>query len=825
MIKILAIDDKNDNLISLKALILDDFPDSAFIAALAGPEGIELAIAHDPDVILLDIAMPGMDGFEVCRRLKQDKSLRDIPVVFLTAVKGDIESRVKALETGAEAFLSKPIEVSELTAQIRAMVKIKSANRLKSSEQERLAVLVSERTRELELSQMALLNLLEDLKTEIEFRKKSEEMLRASEERYKLITENMTEGVLLADMNLNVKFRTPSASKKLGYTWQELQSIPLERQLTKESFERLMKVVADELTTARLADPNIEINVIIDLEFVRKDGSTYWSEYSFKVLRDNEGRPTDILGVGRDVTDRKRSEQSLLESEQKFMAAFNANPIPVAISTIQEGRFLNVNDAFMKSFSYSSKTEIIGKTSVELGLFANPSDRQSMRKDVEETGRVNNRELKMVTKDGRVLYLLFSAEPVLISVQQCLLTSAVDITELKKAGEEKQALEERLSRAEKMEALGLLAGGVAHDLNNVLGIVVGYAELLLSEVDNESPLREDVVTIMDGGHRAAAIVEDMLALARRGVAGRKILNINKLINDFKKSPDWNKLLSYHPDVKIKTELEPDLLNISGSSVHLIKTLYNLVSNATEAMTKGGTLTIKTTNQYIDKPISGYDTIREGDYVVLSISDEGEGISETDIKRIFEPFYTKKIMGRSGTGLGLSVVWGTVKDHQGYIDVQSEEGKGTTFTLYFQITREDIAVDDIAVSLSEYMGKGQSILVVDDVKKQRDLASRMLKSLNYNVASAASGEDAVEYLRDHKIDLLVLDMIMDPGMDGLDTYKSVLKIHPKQKAIIVSGFSESDRVHDAQALGAGAYVKKPYVIEKLGMAVKKELVYK
>jgi two-component system cell cycle sensor histidine kinase/response regulator CckA len=164
----------------------------------------------------------------------------------------------------------------------------------------------------------------------------------------------------------------------------------------------------------------------------------------------------------------------------------------------------------------------------------------------------------------------------------------------------------------------------------------------------------------------------------------------------------------------------------------------------------------------------------------------------------------------------------VKDHQGYIDVQSEEGKGTTFTLYFQITREDITAEASAVSMSEYLGKGESILVIDDVKKQRDLASRMLKSLNYNVASASSGEDAVEYLKDHKIDLLVLDMIMDPGMDGLDTYKSVLKINQKQKAIIVSGFSESDRVYDAQALGAGAYVKKPYVIEKLGMAVKKEL---
>jgi CheY-like chemotaxis protein len=205
-----------------------------------------------------------------------------------------------------------------------------------------------------------------------------------------------------------------------------------------------------------------------------------------------------------------------------------------------------------------------------------------------------------------------------------------------------------------------------------------------------------------------------------------------------------------------------------------------------------------------------------------VSDTGEGIHEADLKRIFEPFYTKKVMGRSGTGLGLAVVWGTVKDHNGYINVQSEIGKGSIFTLYFPVTREDISFEAVAVSISEYLGRGESILVVDDVKGQRDLAAGMLRKLNYSVTIVSSGEEAIAYLKDHQADLIVLDMIMDPGMDGLDTYRNVLEIHPQQKAIIVSGFSESDRVHDAQALGAGAYVRKPYVIEKLGLAVRKEL---
>jgi CheY-like chemotaxis protein len=298
--------------------------------------------------------------------------------------------------------------------------------------------------------------------------------------------------------------------------------------------------------------------------------------------------------------------------------------------------------------------------------------------------------------------------------------------------------------------------------------------------------------------------------------------LNKIIIEDQHSPEFEKLLSFHPAILTKIDLEPDLLNISGSPVHMSKTLFNLVSNASEAMRNGGTVTISTANRHLDKPIHGYDEVRQGDYVVLSVSDTGEGISETDLKHIFEPFYTKKVMGRSGTGLGLSVVWCTVKDHQGYVNVQSEEGKGSTFTLYFPVTREEITAERAAANISEYMGRGEAVLVVDDVRDQRDLAAEMLRNLNYRVESVSSGEEAIAYVKEHPVDLMILDMIMDPGMDGLDTYRSVLEIRPKQKVIIVSGFSETERVSTAQALGAGAYVRKPYILARLGLAVRTEL---
>ena len=382
--------------------------------------------------------------------------------------------------------------------------------------------------------------------------------------------------------------------------------------------------------------------------------------------------------------------------------------------------------------------------------------------------------------------------------------------------------EQRLARAKKMEALGTLAGGVAHDLNNVLSGIVSYPDLLLMDIPEDSPLKEPILTIQRSGKRATSIVQDLLTLARRGIVTTQVMNLNQIIESYLNSPECETLQEFHPDVKIESDLESDLLNILGSPVHLSKSVMNLVSNAAESMPDGGNVFISTKNKYIDKPIRGYDDIKEGDYVVMTVSDGGIGISSYDIEKIFEPFYTKKKMGRSGTGLGMAVVWGTVKDHKGYIDVLSTEGKGSTFSLYFPVTRNEIVRKEEAIIIEEYMGNGETILVVDDIKEQRVIASRILKRLGYSVATASGGEEAIVYMSDNSADLLVLDMIMDPGIDGLDTYRKILELHSDQKAIIASGFSETVRVREAQKLGAGKYIKKPYTLEKIGLAVKDEL---
>ena len=519
----------------------------------------------------------------------------------------------------------------------------------------------------------------------------------------------------------------------------------------------------------------------------------------------------------RENNERRQSEKALKSSEEKYKTLTNNLHVGIYRNTVgSEGRFLEANPAIVKIFGYENKAEFL-KISVA-DLYQNPDYRKTINDKMLQNGFVRNEELLLKKKNGEQIVCSVSAVAVKDENGQVKYYDGFieDITERKQ-------LESKLQQAQKMEAIGTLAGGVAHDLNNILSGMVSYPELLLMDLAADSPLREPLLTIQQSGQKAAAIVQDLLTLARRGVSVRENIDLNQLIGQYLNSPEHQKILEFHPGVEVVSDLDPDLLNIVGSPVHLSKTVMNLVSNAAEAMPDGGRICIATDTCYIDQSLKGCDTVKEGDYVRLTIADNGVGISAEDLDRIFEPFFTKKTMGRSGTGLGMAVVWGTVKDHNGYIDVQSNLGEGTKFTLHFPVSRKEMEKDKPKISMDRYKGRGESILVVDDVKEQRKIASQMLEKLGYHVKSVPSGEEALAYLKDNAADLLVLDMIMDPGIDGLETYRQILELHPGQKAVIASGYSESDLVKAAQNMGAGAYIKKPYSFEKIGVAVKDELV--
>jgi nitrogen-specific signal transduction histidine kinase len=396
-----------------------------------------------------------------------------------------------------------------------------------------------------------------------------------------------------------------------------------------------------------------------------------------------------------------------------------------------------------------------------------------------------------------------------------------DLSEVKRAHEALRENEEKITRLKKMESLGLLAGGVAHDLNNVLSGIVSYPELILMDLPDDSKFRKPIETMKEAGNRAAAIVQDLLTMARGVATTKEPLNINKQIHDYLNSPEFEKLKQFHPSVTVKTNLDPQLLNTNGSHVQIRKVIMNLVSNASESIEGSGNVIISTMNRYVDRPLMGYDDVNIGEYSILSVSDDGSGISSDDLERIFDPFYTKKVMGRSGTGLGLSVVWNVVQDHEGYINVITGEN-GTTFELYFPITREEVSDLTQVVSIDDLKGDGELILVVDDVESQREISCSILDTLGYKSFAVSSGEEAIEYLKEHKADLILLDMIMDPGINGRKTYEGIIKINPNQKAVIVSGFTETDEVNKIQKLGAGQYLKKPLTLEKIGLTLKKEL---
>ncbi len=400
-----------------------------------------------------------------------------------------------------------------------------------------------------------------------------------------------------------------------------------------------------------------------------------------------------------------------------------------------------------------------------------------------------------------------------LTESNCLLKR--EIKERIEAERSRQQLEAQLLRAKKMESLGMLAGGVAHDLNNILTGIVSYPELLLHQIPPDSKLAEPLRTIMSSGERAAAVVQDLLTMARRGVASMEPRDLNAIVDEYLMTPEFKSLAAARPDVDVQVRRSDQSQWIMGSRVHLIKSIANLVMNAFEAMPDRGTVRIETRRAEAGGSADRSDV---SPHAVLEISDTGIGISHDDLERIFEPFYTKKKLGRSGSGLGMAVVWGTVQDHDGRIDVDSRLSEGTTFTVFFPVT--DLPPEQLQDSetISDFEGRGQPILVVDDVAEQRDVATKMLTMMGYEPTAVSGGEEAIDYVRDHECDLLVLDMIMDPGIDGLETYRRILDVRPDIRVVIASGFAESERVAQARALGASFYIQKPYSATDLGRAV-------
>ncbi|MBU1565732.1 MAG: response regulator [Proteobacteria bacterium] len=517
--------------------------------------------------------------------------------------------------------------------------------------------------------------------------------------------------------------------------------------------------------------------------------------------------------------DRKRSLEELKRSEETYRNIFLNAPVGLFRVNPVNGIVEDCNDAMARMLGFVARHECVGHYSLKKACFDQLA-LQKMEEMVEREGEIKNFEAGFLRQDGTEAWLRFSAK--IDNYNKLLEGVSEDISNFKAANEEKQKLQEQLNRSKRMEAVGLLAGGVAHDLNNMLSGIINYPELMLMKLDKDHELVRPIKAVQESGKRIAMVVDDLLTLARSAASVRETHSLNTLVDDYLSSHDCRMLRSRYPGLKVDVQLSSIRPNISCSAVHVRRCLMNLFANAIEAVAGKGTVAIATANQPSTTHLSEQNKDNPGtEWVALIVGDTGPGIADKDINHIFEPFYTRKVMGTSGTGLGLTVVWSTMEDHQGKVMVASDKD-GTTFTLLFPATGKTINSSSSDNDPQSLRGSGQSILVVDDEAQLRDVAGTLLSMQGYKTYQAPSGEEAVAFIKRKCVDLVVLDMLMEPGWNGRRTYEEILKVRPQQKAIIISGYSEGEDVRACLTLGVGRFVKKPYSLEQLCIAVYEEL---
>lgn len=499
---------------------------------------------------------------------------------------------------------------------------------------------------------------------------------------FRLLVDNSYDLIWTLDGQGNFTYVSPSWKRTLGYNQDEIIGKSFESIIHPDDVgscvEYFLKAINGEKYPSAW-----------EYRVRHADGTWQWHTASGAPALAPDGSLISVIGISRDITDRKRAEQALKESEEKYRIIIEQMEDGY-FEVDLKGQFTFLNDAQTKLLGYS-RDELIGMNNRQY------QDEKNARKifecfhEIYETGKpakLMNYEVIRKDKEIRMHEITASLMTDAEGQPAGFRGIARDVTEHWRAEQKRLSLEDRLQHARRMEAIGQLAGGVAHVLNNILGILIGYSELLLAEIPEGQRARNHVEKILRSTQRGTLIVQDLLTLARRERPSSELINLNDIIADFLKTTSLRKIREAHPQVTLKTDCAENLLSVKGSPAHLEKALANLVSNAAEAIAEEGWVTIRTENRRMENSVEGYDDFQPGNYVILSVTDTGTGIPEEQREKIFEPFYTKKTMGKNGTGLGLSIVWATVKDLNGHIDVQTRVGEGTTFTIYFPVVLSD-----------------------------------------------------------------------------------------------------------------------------------------
>ncbi|OGP89908.1 MAG: hypothetical protein A2031_06735 [Deltaproteobacteria bacterium RBG_19FT_COMBO_43_11] len=638
-------------------------------------------------------------------------------------------------------------------------------------------------------------------------RKQAEEKLRQSEERYRNILESIQEGYFELDLDGNYTFTNEANCRLLGYTKEELIGMNYRRHTDEETAKKLYQPYYELYRTGKPIDA-------LEVESIRKDGTKAIYETSVSLIKNSKGNPVGFRGVSRNVTERKNMEEALRQSEEKFRKAFYTSPDSMAISRLEDGMYISINPGFTKGTKYKEE-DIIGKTSIEYNIWDNVENRQRWVDRLKRDGEVINLEATFRRKGGEIRYGLVSASVIDLNGVPHLLSITRDITERKRAEEEKRRLEERLQRAHKMEAIGTLAGGIAHDFNNLLMGIQGYASLALLDINQNDPNYEKLKRIQEQVQSGAELTRQLLGFARGGRYEVKPADINDVIQ--KTSSMFGRTKK---EITIHTKYEKNLCPVEVDLGQMEQVFMNLYVNAWQAMPGGGNIYLETENVFLNDEQALSYSVKPGKYVKITVTDTGAGMDEKTRKRIFDPFFTTKEMGR-GTGLGLATVYGIIKGHKGMINVYSEPSHGTTFTIYLPASEKEVVKEETATGTID---RGtETIMLVDDEKIVLQVSREMLESVGYRVYAVGSSQEAIALFtkKRNEIDLVILDMIM-PGISGGETFDRLREINPGIKVLLSSGYSLNGEAQTIMDRGCKGFIQKPFQIEKLSQKVREML---
>lgn len=802
MPKILAIDDKEDNLISLSAVLKSLIPGCIVITARSGPEGIEKAKIESPDTVLLDIKMPGMDGYEICKRLKEDKDTRHIPVIMISAILTGSQDLIKGLDTGADAYLTKPVDEQILIAQVKTALRMKAAEDSLRGQKDLLEEMVRERT-------AALANSNVHLKREIDERKKADETLKESEKKYRSLFEQSNDAIIIHDLNGDIIDFNQRALDLLGYDHEQLLNMTIAELHPEEELASSKKAFQE---TSEKGDMRFETR------FRRPEGTVVDVEISSRII--DSVQKGIVQGIIRDITERKNAEKALLKSEEQFRTIFEQSPYGIALIGSLTGRIYEVNPKF---------AEIAGRTLEEMTTIdwmriTHPDD---VQEDLDNLVLLNageisgfNMKKRYIRPDGSHVWINMTIAPVKVEDKThprhlCMIE---DITANRKTVEEKERLEAQLQQAQKMEAIGTLAGGIAHDFNNILFPLMGYSEMLREDLPTDSSLQGHVDEILRAALRARDLVKQILEFSRQGDQNIKPIKLQPIVKEVLKL-----LRSSIPTtIDIQQDIDPDCGVVVADPTQIHQIVMNLATNAYHAMEEtGGILKVSLKQERLKSEQALIPELLPGEYALLTVADTGTGIEKDVMDKIYDPYFTTKETGK-GTGLGLSVVQGIIKSCNGDIRIYSEPGKGTEIKVY--LPTMDRKIGDIRTDRSEpILGGTEKILLVDDEEAIVRMEQQVLERLGYRVTTRTGSVEALETFKANpdSFDLVVTDMTM-PNMTGVQLAGKIKKIRSDILVILCTGFSYQINDEKSKALGIQGFVMKPVVIKEIAKTIRKVL---